>query len=60
MMVYFCTIKKLKYFLLVCFIFINLKMKTRSQTREEKYQVYESKIDFDDASEAWCANKKSI
>lgn len=35
-------------------------MKTRSQTREEKHQLYEFNIDFDGASEARRANKKSI
>ena len=32
-------------------------MKTRSQTNSV---IYEVNIDFDDASEAWRANKKSI
>jgi len=42
-------------------------MKTRSQTRqetntikEEPRQLFEVNIDFDEASEAWRANKKSI
>jgi len=35
-------------------------MKTRSQTRKETKQLYEVNIDFDAASEAWHANKKSI
>lgn len=41
-------------------------MKTRSQTKNETnsilehIQVYEVNIDFDEASEAWRANKKSI
>ena len=35
-------------------------MKTRSQTRQEKLQLYEVNIDFDGASEAWRSNKKSI
>ena len=39
-------------------------MKTRSQTKHqqinEKQQLYEVNIDFDAASEAWRANKKSV
>jgi len=35
-------------------------MKTRSQTKSESRQLYEVNIDFDEASEAWRANKKSI
>ena len=39
------------------------KMETRQQTRDnEEYEMnvlYEVNIDFDDASEAWKANKKS-
>lgn len=35
-------------------------MKTRSQTKYEKSAIYEVNIDFDAASEAWKANKKSI
>lgn len=35
-------------------------MKTRSQTKLESRQLYEVNIDFDEASEAWKANKKSI
>lgn len=41
-------------------------MKTRSQTKSENKsiiesrQLYEVNIDFDGASEAWRANKKSI
>jgi len=35
-------------------------MKTRSQTKAEPRQLYEVNIDFDEASEAWRANKKSI
>lgn len=35
-------------------------MKTRSQTNYEKSALYEVNIDFDDASEAWKANKVSI
>jgi hypothetical protein len=41
-------------------------MKTRSQTKKESNtttetrQLYEVNIDFDEASEAWRANKKSI
>jgi hypothetical protein len=40
-------------------------MKTRSQTKAESQnlefrQLYEVNIDFDEASEAWKANKKSI
>ncbi len=41
-------------------------MKTRSQTKSETNtvtetrQLYEVNIDFDEASEAWRANKKSI
>ena len=35
-------------------------MKTRSQTKSETRQHYEVNIDFDEASEAWKSNKKSI
>ena len=35
-------------------------MKTRSQTNSESRPSYEVNIDFDEASEAWRANKKSI
>jgi hypothetical protein len=35
-------------------------MKTRSQRKLEIRPVYEVNIDFDEASEAWRANKKSI
>lgn len=35
-------------------------MKTRSQTKSESRQLYEVNIDFDEASEVWKANKKSI
>jgi hypothetical protein len=35
-------------------------MKTRSQTKYEKSAIYEVNIDFDEASESWKANKKSI
>lgn len=35
-------------------------MKTRSQVRQEKQQLYEVNIDFDAASAAWRSNKKSI
>jgi len=35
-------------------------METRSQTQYQKRQIYEINIDFDDASEMWKANKKSI
>ena len=35
-------------------------MQTRSQTRYEKSAIYEVNIDFDAASEAWKANKRSI
>jgi hypothetical protein len=35
-------------------------MKTRSQTKSESRQLFEVNIDFDEASEAWRANKKSI
>ena len=35
-------------------------MKTRSQTKYENSALYEVNIDFDAASEAWKANKKSI
>jgi hypothetical protein len=41
-------------------------MKTRSQTKSETksiiepHQLYEVNIDFDEASEVWRANKKSI
>ena len=35
-------------------------MKTRSQTKYENSALYEVNIDFDGASEAWKANKRSI
>lgn len=35
-------------------------MKTRSQTKYENLALYEVKINFDEASEAWKANKRSI
>ena len=35
-------------------------MKTRSQTLKEKQVLYDVNIDFDGASDAWKANKKSI
>jgi len=35
-------------------------MKTRSQTPCKNSALYEVNIDFDEASEAWKANKKSI
>lgn len=35
-------------------------MKTRSRTNFEKTTLYDVKIDFDAASEAWKANKCSI
>ena len=35
-------------------------MKTRSQTKQQKQQLYEVNIDFDGASEAWKKNKKSV
>jgi hypothetical protein len=35
-------------------------MKTRSQTEKENAALFEVNIDFDDASEQWKANKKSI
>ena len=35
-------------------------VKTRSQTKKEQKQLYEVNIDFDEASRAWHANKKSI
>ena len=35
-------------------------MYTRSQTTYEKNALYEVNIDFDEASEAWRANKKYI
>jgi len=35
-------------------------MKTRSQTKYENSALYEVNIDFDEASTAWKANKKSI
>ena len=34
-------------------------MKTRSQTKKE-LKIYEVNIDFDEASNAWAKNKKSI
>jgi hypothetical protein len=35
-------------------------MQTRSQTKYDNSAIYEVNIDFDGASEAWKANKKSI
>jgi hypothetical protein len=35
-------------------------MKTRSQTNFENSTLFEVNIDFDEASEAWKSNKKSI
>jgi len=35
-------------------------MKTRSQSKQQKQQLYENNINFDDASAAWRLNKKSI
>ena len=35
-------------------------MKTRSETKYEKSSLYEVIIDFDQASEAWKANKRSV
>lgn len=35
-------------------------MKTRSQTKCQKTTLYDVNIDFDAASEAWKANKRSI
>jgi len=35
-------------------------MQTRSQTKSQIKPLYEVNIDFDDASEAWKFNKKSI
>lgn len=35
-------------------------MKTRSQTKSENSPLYEVNIDFDEASEAWKSNKRSI
>jgi len=35
-------------------------MKTRSQCKREKSTIYTVDIDFDGASEAWKANKRSI
>jgi hypothetical protein len=35
-------------------------MKTRSQTKYKNSTLFEVNIDFDSASEAWKANKKSI
>jgi hypothetical protein len=39
---------------------MNTTMKTRSQSKYENSALYEVNIDFDMASEAWKANKKSI
>ena len=39
---------------------ILIRMDTRSQTTYEKNALYEVNIDFDEASEAWRANKKYI
>ena len=35
-------------------------MQTRSQTKQLKPQLYEVNIDFDEASQLWKANKKSV
>jgi hypothetical protein len=35
-------------------------MKTRSQTNYENSALFEVNIDFDEASEAWKANKRTI
>jgi len=35
-------------------------MKTRSQTKYDNSALYEVNIDFDEASAAWKANKKSV
>ena len=35
-------------------------MNTRSQTKYDNNALYEVNIDFDEASNAWRANKKSI
>lgn len=35
-------------------------MKTRSQTKRENSALYEVNIDFNEASEAWKSNKRSI
>ena len=53
----------MKYFFLSIFKLYNLekfKMKTRSQSSSEKKKIFSVEIDFDEASEAWKANKKSI
>ena len=39
---------------------ILIRMDTRSQTTYKKNALYEVNIDFDEASEAWRANKKYI
>ena len=39
---------------------ILIRMDTRSQTTYQKKALYEVNIDFDEASEAWRANKKYI
>jgi hypothetical protein len=35
-------------------------MQTRSQTKYNNTNIYDVNIDFDEASEAWKANKRSI
>jgi hypothetical protein len=35
-------------------------MQTRSQTKYNNTNIYDVNIDFDEASEAWKANKKTI
>ena len=37
-----------------------MPVKTRSQTKYQNNEIYEVDIDFDEASSAWKANKKSI
>jgi len=39
---------------------ILLKMITRSQSRYEKKSLYKVDINFDEASDSWKSNKKSI
>ena len=61
--IHFNTIynKKLKclFILLIKYILTN-KMQTRSQTKLTSISTFDVEIDFDGASEAWKANKKSI
>ena len=50
----------MKYFIHSIYKVSNIKMQTRSQTRSNNIGMYKVEIDFDDASQAWKANKKSV